>query len=485
MKITFLIPPILYGNRATERVAGCTYTLYPVPNIYELTVAAVVENEGHDVRYVESVLNGWGRREFEEFLFADDSDAYSIYTVNLGIENDLIALDLIRKHRGDVPVVFLGPAPTYFNERFLKDSNTYVVRGEPDYTARDLWNCLGEGGAGIESIQGVSYVLNGTVINNETRPLIKDLDALPFPGRHLVAENLRDKFSNPKLKLMPYTAMVTSRNCPFKCIYCVPSSLSFARELEYKASRGDHRKPPVGMRSVENVHAEIDHLAGLGYRAISFQDDNFIWKSPKRTRAIAEHLKKYGIAWGCQSRADMISEEICEILADTNCRYVDIGVESFNQNILDYVKKGLSVEDMVNAIQLLKKHGMTTKINVLLGTSPLETEETIQQNMRYIRELDIDQVMFSITNPFPGTEFYDLAQENKWFIEEDYHAVDVQKNALLNLPNLTGRQLEKAVNRCNRQFFLNPRFIAKNVTKFDSIGDFLTASKALYRKLWA
>lgn len=480
MRITFLIPPILVGDRATERVAGCTYTLYPVPNIYELTVAAVIEQAGHEVRYVECVLNNWKKKEFEDFLWKDDSDAYSIYTVNLGIENDLIALGLIRKYRGNTPVVFMGPAPTYFPEKFLSDEHSYVVRGEPDYTARDLVNYLDSGKTDPSEVQGVSFYKGGEIVANQSRELIKDLDELPFAARHLIDPTLQSLFSNPKLKLMPYTSMVSSRNCPFKCIYCVPSSLSFARELEYK--REHERKPPVGMRSVENIVAEIHHLGQQGYRAISFQDDNFIWTA-KRLRPIAQALKEYNIIWGCQSRADLINEEICEILVETGCKYVDIGVESFDQNILDYVKKGLKVEDLVQAIKLLKKHNITAKINVLLGTSPLETKETIRKNMRYIRELDIDQVMFSITNPFPGTEFYDLAQDNNWFINGDYSAVDVQKNALLNLPHLTSRQLEKEVNRCNRHFYLNPRFILKNITKFDSFSDFKTASKALYRKL--
>jgi radical SAM superfamily enzyme YgiQ (UPF0313 family) len=402
--------------------------------------------------------------------------------VNLGIENDRVALDLIRRARGDVPVVFLGPAPTYFRETFLVDDRCYVVRGEPDHTARDLFDRLATGTADAAGVAGVSYRRGGAIVENDARPLIADLDALPFPARDLIAEPLRAKFSNPKLKLSPYTAVVSSRNCPHRCIYCVPSSLSFARELEHKRVTG--RKPPVGMRSPENVAAEIRHLAAQGIRAISFQDDNFIWTA-KRLRPIALALKEAGIVWGCQSRADGIDDEVCAILAETGCKYVDLGVESFDQAILDYVKKGLTVADMTGAIRRLKAHGITTKINVLLGTSPLETAETIRTNARIIRELDVDQVMFSITNPFPGTDFYDLARENGWFAYGDYTAVDVQKKAILNLPHLSARDLERAVARCNRGFFLRPRFILRNIGKFDSVADFATASLALYRKLWS
>ena len=115
-------------------------------------------------------------------------------------------------------------------------------------------------------------------------------------------------------------AMVTSRNCPFKCIYCVPSSLTFAREIEYKREH-EGKKPPVGFRSPENVVDEIEELANKGYKAIGFMDDNFI-VTKKRLEVIGEALKKHHIVWGCQARVDAIDEEIAEMLQHYNCQYV-------------------------------------------------------------------------------------------------------------------------------------------------------------------
>ena len=482
MKITFLVPPVLIGNRATERVAGCTYTLYPVPNLYELTVAALMEREGFDVRYTESVMNDWKRADFENYLQSDDSQAYIIYTVNLGIENDLLACEIIRKIRGeDIPVIFQGPGPTHFVDKFLTDEQAFVIRGEPEYSLLDLMKNLKSGGT-AKDIAGVSYRTGDRIIHNEPRDLIDDLDELPFPARHLLPDHMRYNFSNPKLGCGPYTAVVTSRNCPFKCIYCVPSSLSFARELEFK--RNHNRKPPVTKRSIEHVAKEIQMLVKEGYKSISFQDDNFVW-SEKRTVALCEVMAESGLLWGCQSRADLLTEPKVRAMAASGCVYVDIGVESFNQPILDYIQKGETVEEMIQGISLLKKYGIMAKVNVLVGTSPLETKETIRENERVIRNLGVDQVMFSMTAPFPGTEFYDMAKENGWFTKGDYYPVDVQKTALVSFPNLSNTELEKEVNRANRRFYLNPKTAFKHIRKFRSVRDFTTASKALYRKLWA
>ena len=482
MRITFLVPPVLAGKRATERVAGCTYTLYFVPNIYELTVCAVLRDAGHRIGYVESVLMGWKRRQFEQFLSSDTSDAYSIYTVNLGIENDLEAIKLIRRYRPHVPVVFMGPAPTQFPERFLVDENTYVVRGEPELTTAELFWTLESGGS-LEGVRGISYIdSTGGIRHNGFRPLIEDLDFLPFPARDLVPPRLRAKYSNPKLKCSPYTAAVTTRNCPFRCIYCVPSSLSFARELEYK--RHFNKKPPVKMRSVDNVIQELEELKAQGYRSLSFQDDNFTW-TEERTVAISEALGRLGFVWGCQSRSDLLTERAAEAMARNGCRYVDLGVESFDQRVLDFIKKGVTVEDQIRAIRTLKRCGISAKINVLLGTSPLETVDTIRRNMEMIRKLDVDQVMFSIVAPFPGTEFYEMAKQNGWFVYGDYRPVDVQKRSIISYPHLSARDLERACRRANYQFFLSPRFIRKHIDKFASPRDFWIAAKALYRKLFA
>ena len=479
MKMTFLVPPILVGSRAIERVAGCTYTLYPVPNIYELTVAALLEREGFQVAYKEGVMEGWREADFLDFLRRDDSQLYSIWTVNLGKENDLQTHRLIRSIKKDVPVVFLGPGSTYFVKEFIPDEHTYVVRGEPEETALELATFLSNGDE-VSNILGLSYMGNGTVVDTPPRPVVADLDALPFPARHLID---RDRYFNPKLAKRPYTPVKTMRNCPYQCTYCVPSSLSFAREIEHKRT-GGKGKPPIKMRSVENVAEELHLLEREGYKAISFLDDTFTLVE-QRTLELCEVLKDTDLVWGCQARADNITPEVARAMADSGCQYVDLGVESFDQAILDYVKKDLRAEDNVRGITLLKEHGITAKINVLIGSSPLETKDTIKQTHRMIRELGVDQVMFSITSPFPGTEFYKMAKNKGWFVDGDYVAKDVQKKAIVSYPGLSAKQMERTLFWANLRFFLSPRFIRNNLTRFKRPKDFWVSAKALYRKLFA
>ncbi|HOX27870.1 MAG TPA: radical SAM protein [bacterium] len=477
MKITLLTPPPLDGKRVADRVAGCAYGLYPVPNVFELTAAAVLERDGLRVRYANFPIDGGDEAAFRAFLESDDSDIYAFYTVNLTRETDGIAAKLIRA-RGKTPVVFYGPSPSYNPDEFLMDGDCYVVRGEPEASFSGLAARLAEG-APAEPPPGVSMLRGGKPLHGPEQPLIDDLDSLPFPARHLVR---RDAYYNPKLGVKPFTSAYASRNCPFRCVYCVPCSLSFARELEYRRHH-EGKKPPVRTRSAANVIAEFELLKRDGYKSVVFLDDQFIL-GEDRTVEMCEGIARTGIIWGCASRADFITERAVAAMAAAGCRFIDIGAESFDQRILDDVRKNLKVETVEQAIKIIKKHGIDAKLNILVGCSALETKETIRANKGMIRKLKVDQVMYNIANPFPGTELYDIAKRDGWFVEGDYRPSDVQKEAIIRLPNLGPEDLVREVRRANLAFFLNPRFVLKRLARFRSLSDAADAFRALKRKLF-
>lgn len=478
MKITFLIPPPLPGQRPAERSSGCTHVVYPTPNIYELTVAAAVEETGHfEVAYHDFTYE---KLNLHEFIANDDSDFYSFWTVNLSVDTDLAATDIIHSLKPAAYCLLLGPGPTYYTAKCLNHNHNIVLRGEPDLTLVELLEAFGSDKAEAwKSIDGISFIGDdGKVVNNRPRALIKNLDVLPFPARHLLGKRA---FHNPKLKLTPYTPALTSRQCPYKCIYCVPSSLTFAREIEFRRENG--RKPPVAFRSVENVAEELRMLAAQGYKAIGFMDDNFIWNET-RTKDICDALKKYGFVWGCQARVDEITEPIAQMLADSNCRYVDLGVESFDDEILKYIKKGITRKQIYEAIGLLKKYKVPVKLNILIGTSPLETREKLKDTIRRARELNVDQIMFNIVSPFPGTEFYELAKKNNWIVTGDYIPTDVQRSSIVSYPNLSAKEMEHILFMANLRYFLSPAFVFKQLGRFRSVKEFVPAIKALKIKLF-
>jgi radical SAM superfamily enzyme YgiQ (UPF0313 family) len=250
--------------------------------------------------------------------------------------------------------------------------------------------------------------------------------------------------------------------------------------LESKAQTG--KKPFIAMRSVENVIEEINLLAAEGYKAIGFLDDNFI-TTEKRLRPIANALKQHNIVWGCQARADAITENIAGILSESGCRYVDLGVESFNDEILQYIRKDLTKDQIIEAIQLLNKNKVPVKLNILIGTSPLETKKSIRNTLDTAISLKVDQVMINIVAPFPGTEFYQAAKENGWIVSGQYVPTSVQHHSILSYPNLTNKEMERLLFRHNIRFFIRFGFVFSQLKRFSSFSEFYKACKALKNKL--
>lgn len=481
MKLTFLIPPCFDNKQPAERSAGCTRIVYPMINIYELTAAAAVRELGHhQVAYRDFVFDAESVGDFDRFLETDDSDVYLIWTVNLSLDSDLQAIDRhIRKFHPATPVILMGPGATHYTKKSLYDSRTYIVRGEPELTLLELLPCVERGEQPVD-VKGVSFINNeGRQVNNPPRPLNPDLDSLPFPARDLLGDKA---YHNPKLKTGPYTTMFTSRNCPFHCLYCVPSSLTFAREIEFRKEHPG-RKPTIGFRSIGSIEAEVRQLAAEGYRAIGFMDDNFIWNET-RTRDICRIMRDNGMVWGCQARVDAITEPIARMLSESGCMYVDLGIESFDPEILKYVKKGITPEDTYRAIALLKRYRVPVKLNVLIGSSPLETKATVRHTLREAMRLDVDQVMFNIVSPFPGTEYYKICKENGWIKGGEYRPTDVQHESILNLPEISAEEMERMLFHNNLRYFLSPRFVFKQLKRFSSWNEFIAAIKALKIKLF-
>lgn len=220
-----------------------------------------------------------------------------------------------------------------------------------------------------------------------------------------------------------------------------------------------------------------------GYRSIGFIDDQFIWDE-QRVLDICKGLEEIDIEWGCLARADRLNERIVRAFARAKCKYVDIGVESFDQEVLDDIKKDLDVNTIFYAIDLLKKYHITAKINVLIAASPMETEETIKENLKIIKRLKPDSVMYGITNPFPGTVFNKIARREGWMLFDEYKPVDVQKECIISYPHLSNRQIERLARKANLHFFLSPSFLAQNINKIRSPKALFNALQTFKRKLF-
>ncbi|MCK4634736.1 MAG: radical SAM protein [Candidatus Aenigmarchaeota archaeon] len=466
MKISFIIPPSLEEHPPAERVFGCNYGVYPIPNIFILYVAAILEKNGYEVKYIDAVTENWDKNKFEEYINNDNSDIYSFYTVFLSEETDKKAHKIIRKLKRNKPIIFFGPQPTFKPEKYIFDEKTFVVRGEPEYTFLELVQSLKKNKS-LDKIKGISFLKNKKIIHTETRGVIENLNDLPFPARHLLNSK---NYYNPKFSRKPFTVMITSRGCSHRCYYCIPNSSSFARELEWRKVKCDYSKPGVGLRSSWSVIEEFKQLKKEGYASISILDDQFIW-GEKRAIEICNGIKKLDIEWGCLSRADHLNEKIVKAMSEAGCKYIDIGIESFDQKILDDIKKDMKVETLFKAITLLKKYKIDAKLNILMGVSPLQTKKSINKDIEISKRIGADLVMFQVCTPFPGTEFHDIALKNGWITTGDYIPTDPLKQSIIEYPNLSNKELKELLKKANKSFYLRLSYIFGRLIKTTSLSE--------------
>ncbi|MBM4429214.1 MAG: radical SAM protein [Chloroflexi bacterium] len=365
-------------------------------------LAAVLEADGHQVRIFDLGLE-------PDRSLADDVQRISTFdpqvigiTSMTNLYHSAMETATLLKAQLGRPIIIGGPHATVYPERVLRESPVidYVVRGEGEETFRELVEAL-DGNSRVPSatlgrrfpdlgrINGLSYRLRGEVVSNPDRVLIGDLDALPFPARHLF-DLQRYGLRTPSGQ--PMVTILSSRGCPYNCGYC------------FKGIVGRTYR----QRSPGNIIAELRQVMDqYRIRNFYFIDDLFTL-DVRRLQAITDQLinEKLDIRWQCLGRVDRVTAEILQKMYAAGCRRIHFGIESGNQQVLDRISKGIRLQQVRQAVRWAQDAGISVKGYFMLGL-PGDTEETMQQTIDLAAELNMEETMFSLTTPFPGTRLWD------------------------------------------------------------------------------
>jgi anaerobic magnesium-protoporphyrin IX monomethyl ester cyclase len=319
-------------------------------------------------------------------------------------------------------VIVGGPHATFFPELIAHPFVDVVCRGEGEYAMLDLANAIEEG-KDPSSIGNLSFKKNGSVVHNPLRPLVENLDALPFPDR-----SYYEKY--PFLASNPYKTFITSRGCPYQCTFC------FNHVLHRLYGKTSHY---IRRRSVDNVMRELTEVkTRWGINEVRFSDDHFAldvkWLEEFTSRYKKEISKPYTI----NARADILTEDKIIQLKESGCRLVCFGVETGREDIRTrLLKKAIHDEHLLNASILLKKYKLaflTSNIIGLPDETPADAWTTIKLNQR----MGTDLPWYSMMQYYPGTEIYDLAK-SKGILAQNYTVDSVGsyfENTYINQPHM-------------------------------------------------
>ncbi|MBM4155129.1 MAG: radical SAM protein [Lentisphaerae bacterium] len=306
------------------------------------------------------------------------------------------------KERHNLPVLFGGVHPTLRPEESIAADGVFAICvGEGEYPTLELCDAM-EAGRDPTKIQNLWVRQNGEVHRNGIRPLITDLDSLPFPDREIFP-------FDELLKTLPEAEFMGSRGCPYLCTYCVNHAL-----IEMYKGKGAY----VRSRSVDNLLDEIDEVTrrypAIGF--LGFHDDTFTL-NPRWLKEFSEkypaRFKKYPF-W-CNATAKSVTEDVVRMLKHAGCYEVRIGLESGNDHIrVEVLRKKLTRDEIIRAFRLLREAGIHTYAFNMIGL-PYETVDTIRDTIELNRIVQADEVFCSVFNPYPGTRLDELCRENGWF----------------------------------------------------------------------
>lgn len=376
----------------------------------------------------------------ETLAIARDYELVVLHTSTPGFGNDIRFVEALRAQQPDVLVGLCGAHAAVNPEPCLEASEAldFVCNKEFDYTLAEV-----AAGRPLAEVDGLSYRHEGRIIHNQPRAEIEDMDALPSVldvyHRDLTIENYYIGYLQH-----PYVSFYTGRGCRSRCTFCL-----------WPQTIGGHN---YRVQSAERVAAEVARVKQLWpkVKEVMFDDDTFT-DDRERVADVSQRLGKIGLSWAVNARAN-VPYETLKVMAENGCRLLLVGFESGNQQILNNIRKGIRLDRAREFVAHAKTLGMAIHGTFILGL-PGETPETIQQTVRFAREMDLESLQVSMAAPYPGTELYEQALDEGWFDGEPViNGAGIQIPAL-RYPGLSADDLNRAQERFYRGYYAHPRVL--------------------------
>jgi len=438
-------------------------SIYPPVGI--LYIASSLEQNGHSAEVIDLGCESVSKQDLEQKLRSVDAVGMSVYTNNYKSVADTARV--IKEIDSRIPLIIGGPHCTFLKERALYDipDADISIDLEGELVILDLIKYL-QGEKNLSDISGISYKTNGKIVIGKDPPIIKDLDSLPFPARHLVEKYDYGNFPWGYRPRKKFTSMLTSRGCPFRCSFCS----KYANIVDGYSYR---------QRSAENVVKEI-HELNEKYGSVKIVDENFL-ANAKRANKIFDSLLEIGtdidiLILG--ARVDSANKDLYKKMKKANVKFLSFGVESGSQPVLDFYNKKITKQQIQNAVRMSREMNFITVGSFIFG-APMENKEHIEETINFVCSLPFDNVIFRPLKYEVGSDLWNKAVENGKISKEEYA---VPASSQRGLGYFTLDELNHFVNKATAHFYLRPQYLLGQVFRTFASLD-VTRFKNLFRAI--
>lgn len=456
MRISLILPPHSFEERFNKSIAKAAGVYPPLGILY---IAAVLKKNGHEVQVLDGSIKDISYIKKELTRFQPEIIGLNVMT---------FLYDKVKKWipeiKEEFPNCFIligGPHSSVYQERCLEEIPLLdaVILGEGEIVMNEVANILKEKKP-LDNIDGLIFRKGSKIQKNNPNKRIENLDELPFPARELI--DIYEYIpAIHQYKEWPVGNIITSRGCPYKCIFCGSGNTT------------------AKFRSPENVIEEIKLLVDkYKIKELAIWDDTFTLNK-QRVIDICNLLikEKINIRWSAHSRVNTIDRELLEIMSKAGCWKIFYGAETLVQKNLNTLKKSATVEQIFNAVKWTKEFGIEVETSFVFGI-PDQTYQEALETIELIKELDPDYIKCFPLTPLPGTELDDKKEEYGKIVTTDLNKVT--ENSVIWAPStMTPEQVKELISLAYKSFYIRPRYIIKYIKKIRGIRDIKRSIKGL------
>jgi len=463
MKVLIINPPWPgkgYGTRSQNRIIkqrSDKYLQYPIYLAYS---AAQLRKAGHEVFYVDSVIQGMNMKETLRKVWEIMPDSIFMETTTPSIEADYEFINAAKKLTNAVMLAG-GPHVTHFPIRSLEECEglDVVIRREFDTKIALVVGNIDD----LGKVKGIAFRKGGKIVDNGAGEDCLDLDSLPFPDRDAVPYHW---YLEAWYSRRPFINMMTSRGCPYPCTFCLWPQSMYGHKQRF--------------RSIDNVIAELKYVIDrYGVKEVNVDDGTFT-TNRRRVMEFCEKLQRnrIKIIWTCNGRVDNVDMEMLKEMKRGGCKMIRYGVESGSAEVLKTIKKGITFEQIERAFRLTKKAGIQALGGFMFGY-PCDTRKTIAETMDYAIKLSPDQVQFSICMAYPGTALYAEAEKEGRLDFNSWKEFDMTYGPVVKTQDMGREELKNILAVAYRRFYFRPRYFMQTLWNIKDWSEFMRVIRSL------